>query len=179
VDESRNGLIALRHALENLVAPAIDPADPIAREQLVSGVRYLDFVIERIDLIHQRERYELRHTHRLAADIVAHPDASNVEELAALLPDAVDRLNDPNVPTEDIRTLTAALRAAIRATYILGDDRRNFAAAAVLEAASEYCEFERAWYAPMGFDTEEGEPEPLSSFLAASADPLIHGSHAS
>jgi hypothetical protein len=168
VDETRNGLVALRHALETLVAPAVSGSDPIASEQLVSAVRYLDFVLDRVDLIHQRERYELRHACDLAETIA--DGASSAPELSEELARGRSVLADPEAATASVRAHTAAVRAAVREVVLGGSDARR-ASALVLAAAGDYAAFERSWYAPLGFDTEPGDPLPLSAFLDAPRAP--------
>src|SRR3954452_4273924 len=51
-----NALGAAIRALEEVVAPAIDPADPLAAEQLVLVIDSLRFLRERLDHLHDRAR---------------------------------------------------------------------------------------------------------------------------
>src|SRR5690242_2271458 len=68
-DHTHNALGSMSYALANIVAPAVDPTDPIAQEQLVSAVRYLDFLQQRIDLLAPFHRCELRQHMSLANSV--------------------------------------------------------------------------------------------------------------
>ena len=48
-DVTDNGLRAAVKALTDVVAPSIDPSDPLAKEQLRLVVDYLQFVRSRLD----------------------------------------------------------------------------------------------------------------------------------
>jgi hypothetical protein len=173
VDEISNALTALRHALENIVAPAVDASDPIASEQLVSGVRYLDFAIARIDQIHERERFELSHTVELARGIAsdsASHRGTNRSDVEKHLDEAVRSselvLGDPATSTALLRACTAELRALLRRALVAGDATLSERVRkAVLSAAAVYSDFERAWYLPLGFDPAPDEVPPLDEVL--------------
>lgn len=173
MDEITNALNSLRHALENIVAPAVDVNDPIAAEQLVSGVRYLDFVIARIDQIHERERFELIHAVGVAKGVATHIDhgsASSATDLGDALDAAVQAgalaLADPAAPTTHIRECTAELRSQVRSALVAGDAHvAERAREAVMRDAATYAEFERAWYLPLGFDPAPDEVPPLEELL--------------
>lgn len=168
MDECRIGLAALRHALEEFVAPAVDPADPIAAEQLISGVRYLDFVIERMELIHDRERFELAHATRLVDELVRIgagelPDALGWIRTAAR---GRDVLASPDSRVAQMRALTAELRAATRSILTeAAPPLLTRARALVVAASEEMARFERAWYAPLGFDTDPTTLPDLEALL--------------
>ena len=174
-DHSKNGVQALINALE-LVAPAVDPADPIAAEQLQSAVRYLQFLRDRLDLLYDRERFELRHhldmTDRLLEsldDKVA--SSTSLAPLSAAGHATWERVG-ANVP--EMRAATAELAAAIAALVrALADDTSPARAAVeriILEATAERIMFERSWYLPLGFDHSPAEVPHIDAMIALERD---------
>ncbi|MGO4836287.1 hypothetical protein AB4144_28995, partial [Rhizobiaceae sp. 2RAB30] len=66
MDQTDVGLKSVVKALTDTIAGAIDPTDHLAREQLRLAASYIDFVRQRLDFIHARERYDLKHYASLA-----------------------------------------------------------------------------------------------------------------
>ncbi|MCW2758393.1 MAG: hypothetical protein JWO46_2139 [Nocardioidaceae bacterium] len=171
MDECRIGLAALRHALEEFVAPAVDASDPIAAEQLVSGVRYLDFVIDRIDLIHDRERFELAQASRLVIGLLdaGASELAGSAEWARTVDSARATLARPDSRVAELRTSTAELRAAVREILDEASAELNAKLRSLVVAdAKEIATFERAWYAPLGFDTDPATLPDIEDVLEGS-----------
>lgn len=174
-DHSRNGVQALMNALQ-LVAPAVDPADPIAAEQLQSALRYLQFLRDRLDLLYDRERFELRHHLDMTDRLLECLDeevarTSTLAELSAAGHATWGRVG-ANVP--EMRTATARLAAAIASLVrTIADDPpqpRSAVERVILEATAERIMFERSWYLPLGFDHSPADVPPIDMVIAAERD---------
>jgi hypothetical protein len=163
MDHVDNALRASIKALEEVVAPAVDPADPQAGEQLRLVIHTLGFLRERVDHIHARARFDLRHNLGLAT---------------ALLEDA-PALRDPiatgtalaastDAPTAELRAGAAEVAAAIRTVVRDADeDVRRRIELRVVAAAQQRIELERSWHLPQGFDPDPASVLPLAAALSA------------
>jgi hypothetical protein len=155
-----NALGASIRALEEVVAPALDPADPLAAEQLVLVIDNLKFLRERLDFLHDRERFDLHHHLKLAhavSEDVALDD--EIEAAAALLSNAAAR-------TPELRNGAAALAAALRTAVREADEEtRSRIERTIVAGSRERIEADRAWHLPQGFDPDPGSVPPLAAAL--------------
>jgi hypothetical protein len=161
MDHSDNALAAAMKALEEVVAPALDPADPQAAEQLVLVIDSLRFLRERLDHLHDRARFDLRHHLALARAIS--DDAPLDAEIAAAT--AVYERADARTPElrESAAELAAALRTVVRDTT--DDVTRRRIERRILEGSRERIQADRAWHLPQGFDPDPGAVAPLELAL--------------
>lgn len=173
MDQTDTGLRAVTKALTDVIGPALDPKDPLAREQLKLAVDYVEFVRARFSLIHGRERFDLRHYVRMAEAFGragAPAQDAAVRALAATLGETAPLLDDPDATTQAIRTaameLAAAIAATVQAAPSFDREVRRRIERAVLEATDERIAMERAWYLPMGFDPAPRETGNLGDLLA-------------
>lgn len=164
MDQTDVGLKSVVKALSDTVAGAIDPDDHLAKEQLRLAIGYLEFVRQRLHLIHARERFDLKHYADLAEgllklDLTARTEAG---QLRRRLGEARPMLGDPAVLTADVRSVSTELAHAVAALIKAEHDAGSKAAAAVdrlvLDATDERLAMERKWYEPIGF-----EPAPLGA----------------
>lgn len=161
MDQTDTALRAIIKSLSDTVAPALPEDDPLAREQLRLSVDYLVFLRQRLHDLHQRERFDLRHAIALAQEIVAAGAAGHrADGLRAELPRAEALVADPAAGTGAIRAAAMDLAHAVSGVVQhLADQPRGVAdriRKAVLTETARRVEFERLWYAPVGF-----EPAPL------------------
>jgi hypothetical protein len=170
-DHSVNALRAMIKSLEDIVAPAVDPTDPIAREQLQSAVRYLQFLEVRLDFVYDRERFELGHHLRMATAMLteggAFPNAEVVVRRCVDEGNAVYQLLGANVPTMRAQTtkLAAAIRMAIQEAFNAATAQREAIDRIVLDVTEERIELERSWYLPLGFEHSPDDVVPLQIAL--------------
>ena len=171
-DVTENGLRAAVKALTDVVAPSIDPKDPLAREQLRLVVDYLEFVRARLDHLYARDRFELDHHLALAEALqgLAAPGSAQAARLLNASIEAGSRaLSVVGTDTATLKAASAALAAAIRELIRASpgfDERvRTAIERRVLEASDAVVRFERAWYLPMGFDPRPGEVPALASLF--------------
>ena len=98
MDHVDNALRASIKALEEVVAPAVDPADPQAGEQLRLVIHTLGFLRERVDHIHARARFDLRHNLGLASALLE--DAPALRDPIAA---GTALAANPDAPTAELR----------------------------------------------------------------------------
>ena len=171
MDHSENTLRGIVKALTDVVAPAVDPTDALAQEQLRLSVDYLNFLRTRLDHLYDRERFELRHNIAMANTIqVALPGgAANGEKLAAALDHANRTYSATGLGINVLRAATADLGAAIRdvvrASANYDEPVRRQLNIAVLDATDDRVRLERAWYLPLGFDPSPAEVSSLEDLF--------------
>lgn len=171
-----NNLRAAMKALSDVVAPAVDPADPMAREQLVLVVAFLEYTRAHVYDIHGRERYGLRHQLAMADALVA--DARALSEtagarLAAVIVEARATLEDPESGTTRLRDaserLGATVRGVIREARGADPETRSRIERTVLETSEPLLTLHRRWSAPLGFDPDPSTLPSLQSLLGGAA----------
>ncbi len=164
IDHSENTLGAAIKALRFTVAPAVDPADAQAVEQLRLTIDFLDFLRVRLYDLHARHRYELSHqinvAQALAGDAKLVSDQADLR-LQAALHTAGHVIRDGDAQTGDLqaasKVLWAAVRGTIRESRQAPRDVRRRIEASVVETIDPLVTMESAWYLPFGF-----EPDPAS-----------------
>ena len=177
-DYTDGALQASIKALEQVVLPALDPADPLAGEQLRLVAGFLGFLRQRLGSWHARRAFELDHYLDLGRD--AQADARLLsEDVAARLRSAIEhgeRVRAQNLPAEgDQRAATAELAACISALVRLtaGADAalRARLQRKVMQGSRRWVEMQRAWFAPQGFEMRASELPPLDRILNANRLP--------
>ena len=170
-DHSANAIRAMIKSLEDIVTPAVDPTDPIAREQLQSAVRYLQFLEARLDFIYDRERFELGHHLRMATALLgerqAFPTCEDV--VRRCVEDGTDVFGRLGANVVLMRAQTTKLAAAIRMAIQEANEAPPAQCQAVerivLDVTEERIELERSWYLPLGFEHSPEDVVPLLTAL--------------
>lgn len=172
-DVTDNGLRAAVKALTDVVAPSIDPTDPLAKEQLRLVVDYLQFVRSRLDFLHDRARFEMNHhlaTAQALQALSAPFSSENRDLLDATVSAGLQAQASVEASTVSVKEVSASLaaitRELVREAASFAAEWRGPIERCVLMAANEIIRFERSWYMPLGFDPAPGEVEPLASLLA-------------
>lgn len=174
MDQTDVGLKSVVKALIDTVAPAIDPSDHLAKEQLRLAASYVDFVRQRLLLVHSRERYDLRHYLGLSQAFLGFglPEPNPAVEALRTATEAARPLaDDPATPTGQIRA--AAIDLAHAVAGIVQAAHAEWAAPelacridrAVLSATEDKFEMELLWYQPVGFDPSPRKDKTLEDFL--------------
>jgi hypothetical protein len=161
LDHTDTTLGAAIKALDEVVAPAVDPRDPLATQQLRLVVDALRFLRERLDYLHDRYRFEVRHHLALGEAIV--PDAAECSAGSArTLREAIEAgaavLARADARDPELRRASAALAAAIRTivrdtTGADSESRRRIEQRIVAETRRQTVA-DRAWHWPQGFDPD-------------------------
>ncbi|OOL33590.1 hypothetical protein GQ85_00565 [Rhodococcus rhodochrous] len=174
MDHSENTLRAAIKSLRDTVAPAVDPTDPQAVEQLRLTIDFLEFLRTRIYDIHARQRYELGRQIEVAHNLLGHAaelSADLCERLTNAVAQARTAHADAGAHTEELRAssqqLWAVVRGVIRTVRQAPEAVRNRIGTAVIAGIEPLVEMESAWYLPFGL-----EPDPASvPTLATLLDP--------
>ena len=177
-DYTDNALLASIKALNEVVAPAVDPTDPLAGEQLRLVAGFLKFLGTRLPYVYDRNRFELEHYlalgERLAADAQrASPPVA--QRLATALVDARALLQGRGASVDEMRSATAALSAPIsglvRAVADADPALRRRIEQAVLAGSKPWVDMQRAWFVVQGFELHPDELPPLCEALKAASRP--------
>jgi len=169
-DHTPNSLRAVITSLREIVGPSVDPADPLAQQQLTLSLAYLEFLGSRLAYLPARDRFELEHHLGLAAGVVdalGDGETAWAAELCAAMSEGQRILGTAGTAGSAVRNATAVIAAHI--SQIVESDLtegvRKKLEVAIVQGSARRIEFDRAWYAPMGFDPN---PTPdLQEFLAS------------
>ena len=176
MDHTDVGLKSVVRALQDVVAPAIDPSNSQANEQLRLSIDYIEFVIERLGFLHDRELFDLRHHLAMARAVdaivgsLALPDGA---VLKAAIEAGTQALAKPGARTRQLKrataNLTAAIAAIVRTAPALEKNVQRRIEQTVVGASHERIAFERSWYLPFGFDPDAAEVGALHDLINAAA----------
>lgn len=177
IDHSENTLRAAIKCLRDTVAPAVDPRDPQAIEQLRLTVDFLEFLRSRIYDIHGRHRYELARQIEVAAAVAADAgrvSARAVQEIDDGLVEARRVYASPDAQTADLRAasrrLLGAVRGVVRTAREASVEVQERIAAAVVTHADPLVEMASAWYLPFGFEPRPQDVPELGQLLRDRTD---------
>jgi hypothetical protein len=166
MDHSDNALRAAIKALSEVVAPAVDPTDSQAVQQLRLVIDSLDFLRQRLEYLHDRERFDVRHHLAVASAVVEDADADALRDAIASAEGVYGR---PEARTAELRAASAALAAELRNLVRDVADAdpsvRSRVERRILGGTRERIEADRAWHAPQGFDPDPGSTQPLEAAL--------------
>jgi hypothetical protein len=175
-DHSENTLRAAIKCLRDTVAPAVDPTDPQAQEQLRLTIDFLEFLRTRLYDVHARHRYELGHQITVAGSVL--DDAELVSSRAAgavrdALAEARTVHGAPDAHTRDLQTAServwGAVRGLLREAREASDDVRERISENVVGGLAPLIEMESAWYAPFGFEPDPASVPDLAGLLPTRA----------
>ncbi|MES2493355.1 MAG: hypothetical protein V4579_08765 [Pseudomonadota bacterium] len=148
-------------ALRDVVAPAVDPDNKLALEQLHLSIATVGLVQRGLPLAHARARQELLNALDLAEAVgAAGCPVETMPAQAALADPAANetRLDDAR------RAMLIAVEQAV--ADAAGTERETAVARAVIRASKPQCDLARAWSAPAGFEVEPDALPPLADLLA-------------
>lgn len=148
-------LAAVAKALADNVMPALDPANPMAVEQLHLALATLGIVRQRLPDLHAYLRLDLTEAIALARRIGA--DVGAGEAVLASPESSPQRIE------AEVRTLKEAITARIDTAR--GTPDEGGVATAVLDAADPAILRWRAWASGMGFEPDPAAVPPLSNLL--------------
>ncbi|GAC1355290.1 MAG: hypothetical protein NVSMB34_08400 [Variovorax sp.] len=171
-DYTDNALLAAIKALEKVVAPAVNPADPLASEQLRLVMGFLKFLRLRLPDWHLRLVFELNHYLGLAEQLADHARLVS-DEVSLRLHSAIEQARavqrQDAAPPDELRAATAALTAPIsalaRAVATADTGLRKRVEHRILAGSRQWVDMQRAWFAPQGFELRPDELPPLESLL--------------
>jgi hypothetical protein len=177
-DHTDNDLRAAIQALTEVVTPAVDPGNQLARQQIALVVDALRFMRDRRPLLPRLDRAELAQQIAMArrAQAAAGPadrgdgaaalqqaidDATALHALHAALGDTPDAL--PRC-TSQLREATSAL---VQRAASFADAAATAAVEhAVLAGSQQWLDTRRAWFLPMSIELDPSTLPPLEAVLA-------------
>lgn len=167
-DHLDTALRAAASALRDVVAPAVDPTNPLAREQLQLVISWLDFARSRSPYVHDRNRFELAAHADMAAAVLTALGSAGGDDIRAALESARAVLTDPQTGTTAILAATNRLQniisATVRGTAQLPDDLGRAVEAAVVSHSKHILDAQRVWFLPQSV---EPEPDKMPSLQQA------------
>jgi hypothetical protein len=166
-----NGLLAMEKSLRDVVFPALDPADPLAREQLNLAIDYLGFLRSRIDHTAHKLRFELDLYCDMAGQVIVAADgaldtAAMVRAQEAVAPLRTDLTAQNDDLQAAVTRLSETIDDAVKDASASGNDGlRSRVDRAVHSISQHWIDFELAWYAPIAVDPDAPGLKPLTSFF--------------
>ena len=163
-----NDFRAAAKSLLDVVAPAIDPANPLARQQLKLVVDWLDFYRSRLPYNQDRERLELEVQLETARAIAAAAPAHSAGALRAAIDAAAPVHAHLGPRPVQVRAVTAALEdaisAVVRESTTFDATTQTAIERIVVRDARHLLDAQRAWFLPQGI---EPDPDALPSLDVA------------
>jgi hypothetical protein len=152
-------------ALRDVIAPAIDPDNRVAAEQLHLSIATLSLMEARLPLLHRGARQELANAITLGETLEMVAEAKGL--LATPLAAACAALADATVDMSELenckaRLLTAVSNIVAHSPDAVADRR---IAQAVISASKPQCDLARAWCLPAGFEPDPAELPVIESLL--------------
>jgi len=175
MDHTANTLRAISKALTDVIAPALDPKDPLANEQLRLVIDYVSFMRQRLDHLGERARFELQQQVLMGSalvDMMGPATAETQKLLETSLSEGRTALTSPGATAAHMAqaktALTGAIRRLVREAATFTVEAHGPIERCVVEASAAQIMFERAWYLPLGFEPAAGEVPSLAELLAQS-----------
>lgn len=173
-----NGLGSVIKSLRDVVVPSVNPADPIAREQLGLAIDFLEFLRARMDLAIPQLEYELAQNVQLARSVLAIVGSDLGQDLARAL-SAAKSGDQATRSVDDLRgaskTIAEAVDTLVRKLAMAEPELRTRVERAVIEGSAPLLAFERSWYEPLAVDVDVGTLPHFSTYLRIPAQ--LGGNH--
>ena len=164
-----NDFRAAAKALMDVVAPAIDPQNPLARQQLKLVVDWLDFYRSRLPYSMDRERLELAVQLEIAREVVRAVPADMGTSLQTAVAEATvihERLG-PRPP--EVRAVTARLEdeisVVVRRSREFAEEARHDIERVVVLKTRHLLDAQRSWFLPQSIEPEPDAILPLDVAL--------------
>lgn len=171
IDHTENTLRAAQKALTDVVGPALDPADPLAAEQLRLVVEYLDFVRNRLDDINDRVRADLLQAITIGRrGYTALDDSVLTGRLVQSVAEGERVVAQATAHPQDMKDAALAIHEDMTSLVrSLGEDdpeQCRVLQRVIVTGYKPMLDFERAWFLPFGFDPEPAKALSTEEALA-------------
>ncbi len=171
-DPNDNDLRAAATALRDVVAPALDRANPIAQQQLKLVIDWLEFHRQRAPQAWRLDAFELSAQTAMARDVLAATPAPHGTALqAALAGAAAVQANlgqGPAALRAAVTALEEAISQAVRASPAFAPEAQRSIEQVVVAGTQCWLLAQRTWYAPLSI---EPDPQALPSLETALQPP--------
>jgi len=172
MDHSHVGLQSVIKSLSDVVAPAVDSQDSLAKEQLRLCIDYISFIQERLEFLGERALFELSHSLEMAKSINAllkPATPQNHSSLTDAISSAESHLPKSTYSIKEMNNETARLGTEISKVLGLSQDfepsLRTEIEKTVLHLSKDRAQFERSWYVPLGLDPDAKNVTPLHDLI--------------
>jgi len=171
-DNTQNILKSAIKSLEQVVAPAVNPQDPLASEQLRLVIGTLKVLRTRLDHLAGRQLYELDHYLALARSLRDEADEVSpeiAERLSAAIEAAEQLRANPDHSPADRRRVTRALASPIsalaREASSTHEALRSRIERKVVTDSRRWVDMQRAWFLTHGFELRPSELPALDTLF--------------
>lgn len=168
-----NMLGAARRSMEDMILPALDTANPLAREQAQLVIQALGFVERQLPYLHAKDRAEMLAYSAIAREVLTYDlagaDQAAVKALRAAV-DIAERLeSDTNPRSLDLQQarerLADALSAIARSLGGASKESRLGVRRAVISGTERVLDIHRAFFLSTGFDKAATALPQLATLL--------------
>jgi hypothetical protein len=154
-------------ALGETIAPAVNPANQVAVEQLHLSLGTLKMLRAQLPMTRRFLRALLGDAIALAERLGESVDAAGRESLQAGVAAARAILADPAVENEEIESARSELTdRTVKLLSAADDATRSRLDPVVLEMSKHAIERSRAWFAGSGFEPVSAEIRPISELIS-------------
>lgn len=176
-DHNENSFQAAIKALSQVVAPSVDPSNPLAVDQLRLVIQFLEFYVERQPLQGKLDWRELELNVEFGMAVLRQSRSAASADIQAL-EDNVEKgrsyLAHPGPAISERQRLSDNIAAAIsdmvsQSTHA-GDQSENRVELVVLEYSKKHLDLKRSWYLPFGFEADPKSISPIEAALAGCPD---------
>ncbi|MEC7762116.1 MAG: hypothetical protein VX874_09445 [Pseudomonadota bacterium] len=173
-DYTQNVLKAAIHALSEVVAPSVDPDDPLAVEQLNLVIAWLEFERDRYPRSHDLHRAGVRWQRGIAEAALAAVGPTHGRDLSDRIARADRVLAEPEAGEPQLRAaeqdLAAGVSDLVRAADAFGPDSARALERAVIAASENYLTGHRVWLQPLGVEAGATDLPPLDDVLLGACE---------
>ena len=159
-DHTENVLHAAAQSLRDVVAPALDDTNPLAKEQLQLVADWLDFLRERLPVAFDRQRCELEQNLTLGETLLPKCPSDN-DDLPRAIEQGREVLARCSVRAHELRDanddLTDSISGAVKRVRLADAQTARDIEVAVLESTRSFLELQRSWFLPLS-----PEPDPAA-----------------
>ena len=164
-----NDFRAAAKSLMDVVAPALDPKNPLAQQQLKLVIDWLDFYRSRLPYNQDRERLELEVQLETARAVASAAPAAAAAALGAAI-DAACTVHAGLGPRPvEVRAVTARLEdeisAVVRLSAGFDESVRRSIERVVVRDAKPLLDAQRAWFLPQSIEPDPDALAPLDVAL--------------
>jgi len=167
-DPIDNDLQAAAASLRDVIAPALDPANPIAQQQLMLIVDWLEFYRQRAPSWWRLDAFELSAQAAMARELAHVLPAAQQAALATALNEAAEVEHALGVGPQRVRQAVTQLEDAIselvRASTAFPPEQQRTVERIVVSGTKRWLDTQRAWYAPLSI---ESDPKALPALELA------------
>lgn len=177
-DHNDNSFRAAIKALGQVVAPAVDPSNPLAVEQLKLVIQFLELHVDRRQLQGRLDWRELELNVDFGAAVLKASGADSLQaakDLSHWVALGQAYLGQPGPAVGERQRLSEAIATAISGVLAERNARDDGVQdqgveRVVLEHARKHLDLKRSWFLPFGFESDAKRIPSISTVLAGCPD---------